>query len=92
MTVSKVSASQGQQILMEYIAAVIQQVTLTSPMPVEDIVSVLGVCCGAAIANGKSNLSRRDLRQLVLANLDNGMQTADSMPKASGLILPPGMG
>ena len=92
MTISKVSASQGQQILMEYVAAVIQQVTLTSPMAVEDIVSVLGVCCGAAIANGKSNLSRRDLRQLVLANLDNGMQTADSMLWHTSPILPPGVG
>lgn len=92
MTINKVSASQGQQILMEYVAAVIQQVTLTSPMSVEDIVSVLGVCCGAAIANGKSTMSRRDLRQLVMMNIDNAMQTADSMPKPSGLILPPGMG
>jgi ribosomal 50S subunit-associated protein YjgA (DUF615 family) len=91
MSINKVSASEAQTRLMQYIGGVIQQVTMTSPMSVEDIVSVLGVCCGAAIANGKSVMSRRELRQMVLANLDNAMQTADQMPK-SAIIMPPGQG
>lgn len=90
MTTNRVSASESQQRLMQYIGAVIQQHTLTSPMSVEDVVAVLGICAGSAIANGKSVLPRRDLRQMLMANVDFAMQQADQMPKSS-LILPAGM-
>lgn len=90
MTISKVSAAESHVRLMQGIGAQIQHHTMTSPMSVEDVVAVLGVCAGAAIANGKSPLSRRELRQVMLANLDNAMQTADATPQ-SALILPPGV-
>lgn len=90
MTISRVQANEAQSLLMQGIGAQIQHQTMMSPMTLEDIVAVLGVCAGAAIANGKSPLSRRDLRQVVMANLDNAMQTADATPQ-SALILPPGM-
>ncbi len=91
MTHNKVAASESQARLMQTIAGCIQLHTMTSPMTVEDIVSVLGVCIGAAIANGKSYVPRRELRQIVLANIDNAMQAADQTPR-SPIIMPPGQG
>jgi hypothetical protein len=90
MSMNKVGASESQMRLMQTVATAIEFHTLTSPMSVEDIVCVLGVCIGAAMANGKSVIPRSQLRQMVLANIDNSMQTADQTPQ-SRLILPAGM-
>ncbi len=91
MSMNKVGASESQMRLMQYIGAVIQQVTLTSPMSAEDVVAVLGICAGSAIANGKSVMSRREMRQMLMSNVDFAMQQADQMPAPSGLILPAGV-
>lgn len=87
MTTNRVSASESQQRLMQYVGAVIQQHTLTSPMVLEDIISVLGICIGASIGNGKSPLTHRDLRQVAIANIDHGLQAALQAPR-SPIIIP----
>lgn len=87
MAIVAASTSDSQQKLMQALGEAITAHTLHSPMAIDEIVSVLGFCAGAAIVSGcKSHGNRKKMRNLVAANVDHGMETMSGM--GSGLIIP----
>lgn len=87
MTIENVKASENVLRLQKAIGTTIVQHTLVSPMSEEDVIAVLGFCAGAAIANASKRNSIGQYRQMLIANIDNGINAFLSQPK-SGLILP----
>ena len=88
--------SQGVQRLAQALQQAVQSVTMTSPMPIDDIIGTLGFVLGCAIASSpdpRPQYQPRELRNLALANLDHGLQQGMASRTAnagSGIILPPG--
>lgn len=87
MTIENVKASESVVRLQKAIGLAIMQHTMISPMSEEDVIAVLGFCAGAAIANANQRNTIGQYRQMVIANIDLGIQAFLSQPK-SGLILP----
>lgn len=87
MTINQSKIPESHKRLMEAIGQAIQLHTLTTPMSAEDVIGILSFCAGAAVANGKSPHSKRELRSLAVQNIDNAIAVFAAQP-ASGLILP----
>lgn len=93
MTLNRVKANLSQERLMIAIGEAIRLHTMVSPMTLEDIVGVLGFTTGAAIARADRRLSKSELRQMAVANIDHGLQAALSAPPpileaTANLVLP----
>ncbi len=90
MTINQSKVPEGHVRLMTAIGDAIRLHTMTSPMRADEVVGILAFCAGAGIANAPSHSgSKRELRQMAVANIDNAMQAFGSAPKpSSGLILP----
>jgi hypothetical protein len=88
MTIAQVKASENVVRLQQAIGLAIMNHTMISPMTDDDVIAVLGFCAGAAIANSGPRHTKSELRQMCIANIDNGLQAFLSQPK-SPLILPP---
>lgn len=81
----RVSSTLSQQKLMDAIAEAIRKHTLTTPMGIDEIVSVMGFTTGCAIGQGDNRRDRRLLKEMAIANIDHGLDTISG--KVGGLIL-----
>lgn len=89
MSLSNVQPSERVLRLQGQIRDTILSFTMVSPMDPEEVIAVLGFMTGAAVANAPKRNSLRDIRQMAVANLDNGILVYSS--GNAGLILPPGI-
>lgn len=87
MTTTNVKASENVLRLQKAIGLTIVNHTMVSPMSEEDVIAVLGFCAGAAIANANQRNTIRQYREMLIANVDLGINAFLSQPN-SGLILP----
>lgn len=90
----KVAASESQKRLMFALGEAVRLHCQNSPMTVQEIVGVLAFTAGAAIIRGTDVRSaRRDLREVAVANVDQGMGTMrrEAGEAMSNLILPAGL-
>ncbi len=89
MSISNVKAPDSHVRLMTAIGEAIRIHTMISPLPAEDIVGILGFSAGAAIANaqGKTPHKVGTLRQMCVANIDQGIQQFLTQP-TSPILLP----
>jgi hypothetical protein len=92
MSISYTKVNDGHQRLMIAIGDAIRTQTALSPIPVDEIIGVLGFTLGAAIARGANGRnSRRQLREIAVANVDSGLQATTQSMASSSLILPNGV-
>jgi ADP-dependent phosphofructokinase/glucokinase len=92
MAVSKVRVGESHTRLMHAIGNAIMVQTSASPMTEEDIIGVLGFTLGCAIARAsKGRISRRQLREMAVANVDTGLNAMTSNMASTSLILPEGV-
>lgn len=87
MSISHVKTPENLVRLQQAIGTAILNHTMISPMTEEDIIAVLGFCAGAAIANSGPRHTKGELRQMLIANVDHGLQAFLSQPRPT-LILP----
>jgi ADP-dependent phosphofructokinase/glucokinase len=92
MAIGKVKVGESHERLMFAIGDAIRVQTSVSPMSEEDILGVLGFTLGCAIARAsKGRIERRQLREMAVANVDNGLQAMTSSMANTSLILPDGI-
>lgn len=92
MAVNKVRVNESHQRLMHAIGEAVRLHTAHDHMPVEGIIGVLGFTLGSAIARGaKDRNSRRQLREMAMANVDFGLEAMVSSMANTSLILPEGV-
>lgn len=92
MSVAKTKVSESAQRLMASIDKAIGAHTTQSPMTLQEIAGVLGFMAGGAIGHGKDRNARRQLREMVVANVDMGIDALLNMDgRKSSLILPDSM-
>lgn len=92
MSISKVRVSDNHTQLMLAIGEAIRLHTSKSPMEEEDIIGVLGFTLGCGIARAaKSSGSRRQFREMAIANVDSGLQAMVKDMNGTSLILPESM-
>lgn len=92
MSISKVKTNESHQRLMMAIGDAVRAHTAQDHMPVEAIIGVLGFTLGSAIARGSNGRnSRRQLKEMALANVDFGLQAMVSSMANTSLILPEGV-
>lgn len=77
MTIEKIHNDPRLTRLALAIGAAITQHTMTDPMPVEDVIGVLGFCAGSAMGQKEAKrFKARELRQMCIANIDHGLSSA----------------
>lgn len=78
----------AQQLAVE-LGLTIQAYTQIAPMTPEEVIAVLAFVAGIGIANAPGPHSKREIKEMAVANIDHGIQHGKA--QQSSLILPPGM-
>lgn len=86
MTIATTKVSERQARLMDAVGQAVQLHTMTSPMPIEEIVAVLAFAVGGAIGQTNKRLTKSELRRMAVQNIDNGI---DAVSGSGGRILLP---
>lgn len=86
MSISRTVMDDNLQRLAVAIGRTIQEHTSTTPVPHDQIVSVLAYCAGAAIGQAQSRSVRRQMKEMAEASIGFGIEYVVGKP--SGLILP----
>lgn len=88
MSITTMKVSESQERLMTAIGNAVQSHTMTSPMLLEEIVGVLAFAVGGAIAQTDRRLTKSELRQMAIANIDNGIAAVLGSGSPGTILLP----
>jgi hypothetical protein len=89
MTLATVKVGESAERLIASIDRVIGEHTRQSPMSLDEIAGVLGFMAGGVIGHVKDRYTRRKMKEMVVANVDMGLDASMKMNgRKTSLILP----